>query len=58
MAHRFSRDVEAGYIWVNDSSTHFPGAPYGGYKDSGIGREESIDELESYTQTKNVNVRF
>jgi betaine-aldehyde dehydrogenase len=58
MAHRFARDVEAGYVWVNDTSRHFPGAPYGGVKDSGVGREESLGELESYTQIKNVNVRL
>ena len=57
-AHRFARDVEAGYVWVNDVSKHFPGTPYGGYKDSGVGREESFEELLSYTQVKNVNIRF
>ncbi len=45
-------------MWVNDASRHFPGTPYGGYKDSGIGREESLEELLSYTQVKNVNVKF
>jgi betaine-aldehyde dehydrogenase len=45
-------------VWVNDSSRHFLGAPFGGYKDSGIGREEDIEELLSYTQVKNVNVWF
>jgi acyl-CoA reductase-like NAD-dependent aldehyde dehydrogenase len=58
MAHRFARDIEAGYVWINDTSRHFPGAPYGGYKDSGVGREESLEELASYTQIKNVNVRL
>ncbi len=58
LAHRFARDVEVGYVWVNDASRHFPGTPYGGYKDSGIGREESQEELLSYTQVKNVNVKF
>jgi acyl-CoA reductase-like NAD-dependent aldehyde dehydrogenase len=58
LAHRFARDVEAGYVWVNDSSRHFAGAPFGGFKDSGVGREEDIEELLSYTQIKNVNVRF
>jgi acyl-CoA reductase-like NAD-dependent aldehyde dehydrogenase len=57
-AHRFARDVQAGFVWVNDSSRHFPGVPFGGVKDSGVGREEDIEELFSYTQTKNVNVRF
>ncbi len=55
-AHRFARDVEAGYVWVNDSSRHFTGTPFGGFKDSGIGREEDLGELLSYTQLKNVNV--
>ncbi|MGH2871999.1 MAG: aldehyde dehydrogenase family protein, partial [Solirubrobacteraceae bacterium] len=57
-AHRFARDVQAGYVWVNDAQKHFPGAPYGGFKDSGVGREEGIEELFSYAQIKNVNVRF
>jgi acyl-CoA reductase-like NAD-dependent aldehyde dehydrogenase len=57
-AHRFAKGVQAGYVWVNDTARHFPGAPYGGFKDSGIGREEGIEELFSYAQTKNVNVRF
>jgi acyl-CoA reductase-like NAD-dependent aldehyde dehydrogenase len=57
-AHRFARDVQAGYVWVNDSSVHFPGTDFGGVKDSGVGREEGFGELLSYTQAKNVNVRF
>lgn len=57
-AHRFARDVQAGYVWVNDASRHFPGTPYGGVKDSGVGRDEGAEELFSYVQTKNVNVRF
>jgi betaine-aldehyde dehydrogenase len=57
-AHRFARDVQAGYVWVNDASRHFPGTAYGGVKDSGLGRDEGYEELLSYVQTKNVNVRF
>lgn len=55
-AHRVSRALDAGYVWVNDTSTHFPGVPFGGVKGSGIGREESVDELLSYTQLKAVNL--
>ncbi|MBS1888525.1 MAG: aldehyde dehydrogenase family protein [Actinobacteria bacterium] len=58
IAHSFARDVEAGYVWVNDSSRHFLGAPYGGVKNSGVGREEGIEELQSYAEPKNVNVLF
>jgi acyl-CoA reductase-like NAD-dependent aldehyde dehydrogenase len=57
-ALRFARDVEAGYVWVNDSSRHFPGTPYGGVKESGVGREEDVGEMLSYLQTKNVNILF
>jgi acyl-CoA reductase-like NAD-dependent aldehyde dehydrogenase len=57
-AHRFARDVRAGYVWINDASLHFPGTAYGGVKDSGVGREEGFEELLSYAQLKNVNVRF
>ncbi len=55
-AHRAAARVEAGYVWVNDCSAHFVGAPFGGYKQSGLGREESKEELHEFTQIKNVNV--
>jgi len=58
IAHRFARDVEAGYVWINDNQRHFLGAPYGGNKDSGLGREEDLSELASYTELKNINIRF
>ncbi len=58
LAHRFAEDVEAGYVWVNDVARHTPGTAFGGVKDSGIGREEDLEELESYTVSKNVHVRF
>jgi betaine-aldehyde dehydrogenase len=52
------RDIQAGYVWVNWSSEHIAGSPFGGVKNSGIGREESLEEVESYTQQKNVYIRF
>ena len=55
-AHRLARSLEAGYIWVNGSARHFWGVPFGGVKDSGIGREESLEELQSFTTLKSVNV--
>ncbi len=55
-AHRTAAVVEAGYIWVNSTSAHFLGAPFGGYKQSGLGREESLDEMLDCTQVKNVNI--
>ena len=55
-AHQAAARVQAGYVWINDCSVHFTGAPFGGYKQSGVGREESKDELFEFTQIKNVNV--
>jgi acyl-CoA reductase-like NAD-dependent aldehyde dehydrogenase len=58
LAMKAVRDLETGYMWVNWSSTHIPGTPFGGVKDSGAGREEDIEELYGYTQAKNVYIRF
>ena len=55
LAYRAAERLEAGYIWINGSSRHFLGVPFGGYKQSGIGREESVEELLSYVQVKAVN---
>ncbi|MEP7063069.1 MAG: aldehyde dehydrogenase family protein [Betaproteobacteria bacterium] len=55
-AHRLASRIEAGYIWINNASTHHVGVPFGGYKQSGMGREESIDELLACTQIKNISV--
>ena len=49
--------VEAGYVWIN-SNGRYIGAPYGGWKQSGIGEEECFDEILSYTQVKNINLRW
>ena len=55
-AHRLASRVEAGYVWINGASTHHVGVPFGGVKQSGLGREESIEELLACTLIKNVNV--
>jgi betaine-aldehyde dehydrogenase len=57
-AHRTAAAIEAGYIWINSVGAHFIGAPFGGYKQSGLGREECLEELLSYSQLKNVNVNL
>lgn len=55
-AHRLSSRIESGFVWVNQVGAHFIGTDFGGYKRSGIGREEGLSELLSWTQTKNVHV--
>jgi betaine-aldehyde dehydrogenase len=57
-AHRAAAAVEAGYVWINEVSKHFLGAPFGGYKQSGIGREECIAELLSFTREKNIHINL
>lgn len=55
-AHKTAARLDVGYVWINGSSAHIPGAPFGGSKQSGLGREECMAELIGFTQTKNVNV--
>ncbi|WP_408467738.1 aldehyde dehydrogenase family protein [Paraburkholderia fungorum] len=55
-AMQTARQVRSGYIWINGVGTHFRGVPFGGYKNSGVGREESLDEMLSYTETKVINI--
>jgi acyl-CoA reductase-like NAD-dependent aldehyde dehydrogenase len=57
-ATRAVRDIDAGYVWVNHSSAHIPGAPFGGTKNSGVGREEDLSEIYSYAQPKNVFIKM
>lgn len=53
-ALRVARNVETGRMWVNQYANFSAGAPFGGYKKSGIGRETYKSILDAYTQTKNI----
>ncbi len=53
-AHRLTRGLDTGIIWVNRYFNFKPGTPLGGYKSSGFGREGSIEALEHYTVLKSV----
>jgi betaine-aldehyde dehydrogenase len=55
-ALRLARRLQAGYVWVNGRGQRPFGAPFGGYKQSGLGEENSLGELLSYTQTKNLSI--
>lgn len=57
-AHRMARALEAGTVWVNMYRAMAPQSPFGGYKDSGIGRQNGIDAINEYTQTKSVWVEL
>lgn len=55
-AHRVVGELEAGTVVVNDFPVTYPQAPFGGYKQSGIGREHGLRTLEHYTRVKNVAI--
>lgn len=55
-AFTVARRVRSGYVWINGVGAHFPAMPFGGMKNSGIGREEGIEEMLSYTETKAIHV--
>jgi betaine-aldehyde dehydrogenase len=57
-AHRMAARIAAGYIWINEVSIHYVGVPFGGYKQSGFGKEEAFEEMLACTQVKNVSVRL
>jgi gamma-glutamyl-gamma-aminobutyraldehyde dehydrogenase len=52
VAHKTVRDLEAGVIWVNCFDNGDMTQPFGGYKQSGQGRDKCLESLLSYTQTK------
>ncbi len=53
-AHRLARDLEAGVIWINCFDHGDMTQPFGGYKQSGFGRDKCLESLLAYTQTKSV----
>ena len=57
-AYRAGRDIQAGRVWVNNYHAYPAGAAFGGYKSSGIGRENNKQALDHYQQTKNLLVSY
>ncbi|PYS88353.1 MAG: betaine-aldehyde dehydrogenase [Acidobacteria bacterium] len=53
-AHRFAREVKAGVVWINTYNMFNAASPFGGYKQSGYGREMGRHAIELYTQIKSV----
>jgi aldehyde dehydrogenase (NAD+) len=54
-AHRLAREIRAGVVWVNTYNRYDPGSPFGGFKQSGFGRDLGLDAaLEKYTETRSV----
>jgi len=53
-AHYVARRLQAGTVWINTYNIYDTAAPFGGYKQSGFGREMSMHALQHYTQVKSV----
>lgn len=58
IAQKAVRRFEVGYVWVNNVAKHYVNMPFGGQKNSGLGREECFDEMIAFTQLKAVNTRI
>ena len=48
--------LDVGLVWLNDHHRNDPSSPWGGTKDSGLGRENGFEAYKEYTQTKSVVV--
>jgi len=56
-AHRVAAQIEAGMVWVNDHHRLDPASPWGGLKDSGVGREGGWESFREFTEIRSVTVR-
>ncbi len=57
-AHRVIHQLQAGICWINTWGESAPEMPVGGYKQSGVGRENGLDTLKHYTRTKSIQVEL
>jgi (Z)-2-((N-methylformamido)methylene)-5-hydroxybutyrolactone dehydrogenase len=57
-AHRVAHALKAGTVWINSYRTVSFTAPFGGYKESGLGRENGLESLKEYTQLKTIWVEL
>jgi acyl-CoA reductase-like NAD-dependent aldehyde dehydrogenase len=57
-AHRVAARIQAGVVWINDHHRIAPSSPWGGFKQSGYGRENGWETMREYTETKSVWVRL
>ncbi|KAJ3101444.1 aldehyde dehydrogenase (NAD(P)(+)) ald5 [Phlyctochytrium bullatum] len=58
VAHKVAAELESGTVWVNEYHNLSELMPFGGYKESGFGRENSEAALEEYTQLKSVYIKL
>ncbi|KAI9050231.1 hypothetical protein LZ554_006369 [Drepanopeziza brunnea f. sp. 'monogermtubi'] len=57
-AHRVAEKIDAGIVWINGHHLNDPSSPWGGFKESGMGKENGIEAFESYTKVKSTVINY
>lgn len=57
-AHRVAEKINAGIVWINGHHLNDPSSPWGGFKESGMGKENGIEAFESYTRVKSTIINY
>ncbi|OOF90168.1 hypothetical protein ASPCADRAFT_212181 [Aspergillus carbonarius ITEM 5010] len=57
-AHRVADKIEAGIVWINGHHLNDPSSPWGGFKQSGLGKENGLEAYESYTKLKSTVINY
>ncbi|EXJ86166.1 hypothetical protein A1O1_06536 [Capronia coronata CBS 617.96] len=57
-AHRVADKIEAGIVWINGHHLNDPSSPWGGFKESGMGKENGLEAFESYTKVKSTIINY
>jgi acyl-CoA reductase-like NAD-dependent aldehyde dehydrogenase len=57
-AHRVAENINAGIVWINGHHLNDPSSPWGGFKESGMGKENGIEAYESYTKVKSTIINY
>ncbi|KAL4820965.1 aldehyde dehydrogenase family-domain-containing protein [Aspergillus spinulosporus] len=57
-AHRVADRIEAGIVWINGHHLNDPSSPWGGFRESGVGKENGVEAYESYTKVKSTVMNY
>ena len=57
-AHRVAEKINAGIVWINGHHLNDPSSPWGGFKESGLGKENGVEAFEGYTKLKSTIINY
>jgi acyl-CoA reductase-like NAD-dependent aldehyde dehydrogenase len=57
-AHRVAQNIKAGIVWINGHHLNDPSSPWGGFEESGLGKENGFEAFESYTRVKSTIINY